>query len=223
MGLGDVLGSAGMGGNVQLAAGSGGSLQSAYTEGRAYTTGNLMGEALVDVLADKYPGMNVNVRVFMDVEDQNTLFYTSIYSWSLPDFEHEFMPSDMHLKNMLENPAAGAVVMSQFAHWDMSFAELQGYHKTWSEEHTRSEQAREREAAKQLQKIAQQPRNYPQNPGYDPSRYPNPQDINPHNMNPGPHWRGDNAREQYNGPDRNSEDARMDNMRKLMPKLMGKE
>lgn len=209
MGLGDVLGA---GGNVTLAAGT---VNSSHSLEKAMSVSSPMAEALVDVLADKFPGMNVNVRVFMDLEDRDTLFYTAIFSWSLPDFEHQFMPQDMHMKNMLASPEAGAIVMSQFAHWDLGFPELQGYHATWQKEYTRKEQEREREAAVQMQKIAQIPRNYPPNVGMPPGRYPNPQDI----INPGPHWRGDKAREQYNGPDRSVDEHKLGRPKGVQPGL----
>lgn len=143
----------GVGGSVQITGGTGGADMAAGTYAKAKVGEMAIKGCLTDVLVDKFPGMNVNLRVYMDINDKNTLFYLAIFSWSLLDFEHKWMPQNVHINNMLENPEAGAVVMSQFAAWDLGWADLQKYMAAWQADYTREEQKREREVLVQMQQV----------------------------------------------------------------------
>lgn len=96
-----------------------------------YSADTLLAEALVEPLGSLFPGMHVSMRLYMDLDDPDTLFYTSIFEWSLVNFAHHWVPNDLHLKNALENPDAVGGVIAQYAKWDVSFAEVHGHIQDW--------------------------------------------------------------------------------------------
>ena len=199
MGLGNRI----SGNIIHQSAGTTDSLQYAQEKSvtKTLSSGAIAG-ALTEVLADKFPGQNVNMRVYMALEDRDTLFYTAIFSWNLPDFEHQWMPQNAHLANMLDNPKAGAVVMAQFTHWDVDFTELQGYMEAWQEESTRRKQQAIQKAQEGLQKIAQE------------QPLPGPRHPHQRDVILGPEW---NAKDMYSGPARSADDPTLGRPKGVQP------